>query len=126
MGIPKKIKHVNLENTCLNIFNKVSDYKISNRDIVNCHRISEKSDTVVIKFLNTRDAVSFLDKNENIQKLENEDNGLDYKNIYLNEHLTPYISNLAYKCRCLKRKGKIAKANLYHLTEFSVFLYFLT
>ena len=47
-----------------------------------------------------------------IQKLENEDNGLDYKNIYLNEHLTPYISNLAYKCRCLKRKGKIAKAKV--------------
>ena len=28
-------------------------------------------------------------------------------NIYVNEHLTPYASGLAYKCRCLKRENKI-------------------
>ena len=28
-------------------------------------------------------------------------------NIYVNEQLTPYMSGLAYKCRCLKRENKI-------------------
>ena len=27
--------------------------------------------------------------------------------MYVNEHLTPYMSALAYKCRCLKRLNKI-------------------
>ena len=91
---------------------KFCNYTITDRDIVNCHRNSAKSNTVVVKFLNTKDAVAFLRKNEDIQKLENEENGIDYKNISLNEHLTSYMANLAFKCRCLKRKHKIAKTKV--------------
>ena len=31
---------------------------------------------------------------------------------YLEDHLTPYISNLAYQCRCLKRNHKIVQTKV--------------
>ena len=31
---------------------------------------------------------------------------------FLEDHLTPYISNLAYQCRCLKRERKIVQTKV--------------
>ena len=43
-------------------------------------------------------------------KLNLKEIGLDERGkIYVHEHLTPYISNLAFRCRCIKRQNKTEK-----------------
>ena len=49
-GIPNEIEHCKLEGIIIEIFNKVCFHQISHRDIVACHRLSQKNDTVIVKF----------------------------------------------------------------------------
>ena len=101
-GTPSSIDHSKLEDIVITIFNNVCYHSITSRDIVACHRLSVKSDKVLIKFVNSKDAVAFLDSKSSLEKLNNSSIGLETCNkFFVTDHLTPYISNLAFKCRCL-------------------------
>ena len=106
-GIPNEVEHNKLENIVLNIFNKVCFHDINHRDIIACHRLSLKSDNIVVKFVNKKDAIALLGSRIALKELDTSEISQHCKNIYVNEHLTPYMSELAYKCRCLKRSNKI-------------------
>lgn len=107
-GIPSEVLHKDLEFIVLSIFNTVCFHSIIARDIVACHRISTKSSTVVVKFLNKKDAIALIDSKMAVSTLVNKNiQGLSHDKIYVSEHLTPYMSGLAYRCRCLKRENKI-------------------
>ena len=105
-GIPRAITHANLEGTVIEIFNKVCYHSITHRDIVACHRLSLKTDNVIVKFLNKKDAVALLGSVMSIKDLDKSFIP-DCCNLYVNEHLTPYMSSVAYQCRCLKRSKVI-------------------
>ena len=60
-GIPTTVEHQNLEGIVLNIFNSICYHKISQRYIIAVHRVSKSSPKVLVKFVNKRDATSFLD-----------------------------------------------------------------
>ena len=44
--------------------------------------------------------------------LKKEDFGLGEYDVFVSEHLTPFTSMLAYRCRCLKRRNKILKTKV--------------
>ena len=112
-GIPLQIEHSELEGIVITLFNKICHYKITIRDIVAVHRISKTSPRVLVKFVNRRDATSLLDGKVALNNLINDDIGLGHcDKFYVEDHLTPYVSNLAYRCRCLKRSDKIVKTKV--------------
>ena len=106
-GIPIEVPHDNLESIVLNIFNNVCFHSISHRDIIACHRLSSKTDSIVVKFLNKKDAIALLQSKLALKQLDKTSIAPNCINIYVNEHLTPYMGELAFKCRCLKRENKI-------------------
>ena len=106
-GLPHGIEHNKLEGIIINIFNTVCFHNITPRDIVACHRLSAISGSVIVKFVNKKDAVALLQSKMALKELDKTTISPDCKGIYVNEHLTPFVGALAYKCRCLKRNGKI-------------------
>ena len=106
-GIPKDVEHTKLEGIVISIFNQVCFHRINSRDIVACHRLSEKIDSVIIKFLNKKDSVALLNSKLALKQLDTASISPNCQKIYVNEHLTPYMDQIAYKCRCLKRANKI-------------------
>ena len=45
--------------------------------------------------------------------LNNDSVGLGFcDKLYVEEQLTPYMGNIAYRCRCLKRESKILKTKV--------------
>ena len=112
-GIPADTPHDDLEGIVIKIFNSVCFHSITTRDVVACHRISAKSSSVLTKFVNTKDASTLLDSYVDIDKMINSEVGLSFNNkITVSEHLTPYVANLAYRCRCLKRQNLIEKVKI--------------
>ena len=112
-GIPMDVQHQNLEGIIIKLFNTVCYHIITNRDIVAVHRVSKTSAKVLVKFVNKRDATCLLESKNALAELDVESIGLgNCEKIFVDEHLTPYISKLAYLCRCLKRTGKIVKTNV--------------
>ena len=109
-GISSEVPHAELEKVTLNLFNNVCLHKITERDIVACHRLSMKSNNVIVKFVNKKDAVALKDSYKSIAGLNYEASGLTQcRNLQVDEHLTIYMSNLAYKCRNLVREGHLYK-----------------
>ena len=112
-GIPGSIDHDNLENIVVTLFNRVCLHNITERDLVACHRISKKSTSVLVKFVNSKDATALLDSRQTINSLNNDEIGLGHcGKFFVGEHLTPYMAGLAYRCRCLKRSNKIEKTKI--------------
>lgn len=109
-GIPSEVQQNDLEGLIIRIFNSVCFHHISSREIVNSHRVSAKSDKVLVKFVNPKDAKALIDSQVSLSRVNNESIGLDNSiKLHVSDHLTPYNSNLAFKCRNLKRSGKIVK-----------------
>ena len=111
-GIPSSIGHKNLELLVIKMFNLVCFHQITTRDLMGVHRISAKSNNVLIKFVNSKDAIALLDRNLSLKSLTKETLEIEQSEkikLSVSEHLTPYISNLAYICRTLKREGKLIK-----------------
>ena len=112
-GIPSDVPHNALEGIIINLFNLVCYHVITGRDIVACHRVSIKSSLVLVKFVNTKDAISLIEGKEAISKMNTNDLGIgEIGSLYVDEHLSPYIGYLAYRCRCLKREDKILKTKV--------------
>ena len=66
-----------------------------------------------LKFVNKKDAFILLGAKLTVNRISNQDIGLGHcDKFFLGDHLTPYIINLAYQCRCLKRKRKIVQTKI--------------
>ena len=113
-GIPKSVEHDNLEDQCIKILNGINEQKINNkRDLEACHQISVMNNGVVMKFDNWKDANECLKNRFNLKDMNKESVGLPmHTKLFIDEQLSPYISKLAYMCRCLKRSNLISKHKL--------------
>ena len=112
-GIPEVIGHDQLEEKCIVVLNSIKDNKINERDIAACHRLGKKNDTI-IRFLNRKDAEDCLDNRKKLQNFNREACGLgpDVK-LFVNQNLSPYMAQLAYYCRVLKREGLIERVTTF-------------
>ena len=81
LGIPCEVSGEVLEEV-LNIFEKLG-CSISPDDIESCHRISKKSNTVIVKFSQRKDQ-------KHLQKLKTEDVDLPGIKLFINRNLCPY------------------------------------
>ena len=106
-GIPQNISDELLENKAINILYTVNTTKINHRDIEACHRLGRKKETL-IKFVNRKDAEQSIENRTKLANFNRVEPGFDPNvPIYINQHLTPFISKLAFYGRCLKRNGHI-------------------
>ena len=112
-GIPESEDHSNLEGIAVKLFNSVCFHTITGRDIVAVHRVSKKSLLVLVKFVNKKDATALVNSKNSINALNNEDIGLGHcGKFYVSHQLTPYMGELAYRCRCLKRQNLVASTKI--------------
>ena len=112
-GILPNVEHNDLEDIVIRLFNNVCYHSISSKDIVDCHRLSKKTDNVVVRFMNKKDAIALLNSKDAIQQLNLSEVGLHHcEKLFVQEHLIPYVSGLAYRCRCLKRQNIIEKTKV--------------
>ena len=83
-GIPSHVEHTALEGMVLKNFNTICYHSITSRDIIACHRISNKSSRVLIKFVNKKDAMSFLDGKFALTNVDRVEQMINFilKNIY--------------------------------------------
>ena len=72
VGIPREVSGEVLEETVLDIFDKIG-CKISPDHIESCHRISKKSDTVIMKFSRRKDCQQVWQVKKDLQKLKLKD-----------------------------------------------------
>ena len=93
LGIPREVSGEVLEEV-LNIFDKLG-CSISPDHIESCHRISKKSNTVIVKFSQRKDQ-------KHLQKLKMEDVDLPGINkLFINRNLCPYYKVLWSKSKKL-------------------------
>ena len=90
VGIPASVSHDTLENTVLNIFDKMG-CQIQKENIEDCHRISKHNDRTIIKFARRKDCQQVLSVKRDLKKLSLEDIGLpEEAKIFINQSLCPY------------------------------------
>ena len=94
VGIPRRVSGEILEETLLNIFDKIG-CSISPDHIESCHRISKKSDTVIVKFSRRKDCQQAWQVKKDLQKWKLEDVDLTGSNkLFINRSLCPYYKVL--------------------------------
>ena len=108
-GIPEEVPHESLENISIGIINKCcSAIVVSPEEVQGCHRISRKNKDVVCRLVSKKYVEKTLENGVKIRDLsdgEKTEIGLPTSTatIFLNEHLSPYNSKLAFYCRRLKK-----------------------
>ena len=110
-GIPESIDISKLEETVINILSAVG-VPAQKIDIEACHRIgkAEKkagSRRTIIRFLNRKHCKDALINRRKLKALDISAIGLDNATIYFNENLTAINSDIAYRCRLLRKVKKI-------------------
>ena len=113
-GLPADLNE-DLENAAIKLFNSI-DVNVVKEDIVACHPLKSKKDNppVIIKFLNRKHAHLTLQNKSKLKTSDKSFLGEEFNQpIYLNENLTPFYSNLAWKCRSLQRKGHILSSSVF-------------
>ena len=96
-----------LEETVLNIFDELG-CSVSLDHIESCHRISKKSDTVIVKFSLRKDCQQVWQVKKDLQKLKMEDVDLTWSNkLFINRSLCPCYKVLWSKSKKLHNLGKI-------------------
>ena len=112
-GIPPVVEHKDLEEVSLKILNDIKDHKVGPREVAACHRIGKKNDTI-LRFVNRKDADDCFENRSKLRDLKRETHGLEPgTNIYVRENLSPYMSQLAFFCRVLKRKLLVEKVTTF-------------
>jgi len=108
-GIPLNIENEDLLANCIEVFKEV-DVDISNDDVIACHRLKNKSRTIV-KFTNRNQAEYIL---KNKKKLKSADlYGNDTK-IFLGDSLCPYYKHLLWVAKSLYQQKIIAGFGSFH------------
>ena len=80
VGIPREVEQKDLESKVLSVLEKVG-CKINPDNIEDCHRLSKKSDNVIIKFSRRKDCQHVLRVKKDLRNLNLEDLGFHGENI---------------------------------------------
>ena len=113
--LPSDINIENLEDTAIKFFNWI-DVIVAPEDIIACNPLKSRKENppVIIKFLNRRHADLALQNKSKLKTSDKSFFGEDFNQpIYINENLTPFYANLAWKCRILQRKGHIKSLSVF-------------
>ena len=106
-GIPGNVKHEDLEDKVISIFANIG-CNISKDGIEACHRLSKKTDRVIIKFSKRKVCQSVLSVKRDLKKLDlNEVDLPENSMVFVNESLCPYYRVLWAKSKRLHTLGKI-------------------
>ena len=107
VGIPKEVEQKDLEGKVLSVLEKVS-CKIDPDNIEDCHRLSKKSDNVIIKFTRQKDSQHVLRVKRDLRNVNLEDLGFHGEiKIYINRSLCQYYRMLSSKSKKLHTTGRI-------------------
>ena len=107
VGILGNVSGEKLEETVLNIFDKIG-CNISPDNIESCHRISKKSDAVIVKFSRRKDCQQVWQVKKDLQKIKMEDFDLPGSGkLFINRSLCPYYKVLWSKSKKLQNLAKI-------------------
>lgn len=98
-GIPSNIAHEDLEGTIIKLLAKINCH-VSVKEIEACHRISKKTDNVILKFSRRKDSDFALKWKKKLMDADLTDIGINGK-VYINESLSPMNKSLRYKCKKL-------------------------
>ena len=108
-GIPNVVDDNELEETVVDLLNKIAVTPINRNEIDACHRLQRKSGIipVIIRFLCRKRRDELYGNRMKYKGMNLDEKGI--KNLYLNENYTKEIKKLSYQCRKLKRDNKLAK-----------------
>ena len=109
-GIPSSVNHDSLEETVVNIFNKLPEpINCTKDDFEAVHRISARSNTTIVK-AKSRKLIEKVNKSKtSFRDIDFHSIGLHRNTkIFINDNLCPHMKQLAFNCRMLKRENKIA------------------
>ena len=97
-----------MEEKVIEIFDQIN-VKIDKFDIENCHCMGKLKKTTIVHFVNRKNCKAILEKKLSLNiKLDNAKLGFQSDaRIFVSENLITYNQHLAWKCRELKRTGKI-------------------
>lgn len=114
-NVPEEEKE-SLETKVLGVLQSF-DIPISAGDISTCHTLKTKPGSkgpapVIIRLLSRKTKVAVLRKARSLK------NDANFRNIYINEHLTSINSEIAYKARQLKKNKKIAATWVQNCTVY--------
>ena len=99
IGIPCEVKADDLEEKVVNIFEKLR-CSIPPNQIEVCHRVSKKSETVIVKFSHRKDCHQVLAVKKDLCKVKMEDVDLPGHNkLFINRNLCPYYKVLWSKSK---------------------------
>ena len=113
-GLPANIPANQLENRSLQLFASIGVDMVLG-DIEACHPLPAKKGLapVIVKVVNRKHAELAI---KNRSKLKDSDKSFlgsnFHGNLFINNHLTPYFSHLAWRCRILKKKGLIRASSI--------------
>ena len=101
VGIPNEVSGEVLEEKVSNIFDKTG-CSILPDHIESCHHISEKSDTVTVKFSRRKDCQQVWQVKKDLQKMKMEELDLPGSiKLFINRSLSPYYKTLRSKSKKL-------------------------
>lgn len=111
-GLPAWTKNEDLQNVVVEVLNKVVMEPINpETEIEACHHIGGKGGIkgTVVRFMNRKRSEEIID---NRDRLKTADLSKWNTNIFINDNLNPFYKRLHYKCRQLKRIGKIRDVDI--------------
>lgn len=110
-GIPENIEDHKLEETVVEVLNKI-DLNVSNNDIEACHRLGKLKDKprkTIVRFINRKFAKKSLLNRKNLKHVDTSSLNIDNRKVFINENLTRANSKIAFHARNLKRNSQIER-----------------
>ena len=108
LGIPESVDDIKLEAEVIKILKQMGLQHINHYNIVACHRIgkrnSNKPRSVILRFLNRKDAIQSLKNKSKVNKCKD----IGYNNIRIVENLCPANRSIYENLSSLKDKNIIA------------------
>lgn len=110
-GIPDVFMDNKIEEKTIELLNAIG-MKVTSSDIEACHRLpkpqknTNEPKRVIVRFINRKFAESAIKIKKQLQNFDGRKFGFNEK-IFLNENLSPYFKEIYFKCRQLKKVGKI-------------------
>ena len=106
-GIPSTVDDEVLEDKVIQIF-ECLNIPLVKSDIEDYHRLGKSNpQNTIVRFVNRKSCYAALSKKLDLRHIDKVKLGFPEAYLFFNENLTPYNQKLAWKCRELKRAGKI-------------------
>ena len=110
-GIPQSVENEELEETVVEVLNKI-DLNVSNNDIEACHHLGKQKNKprkTIIRFVNRKFAKKALLNRKGLKHANTSSLGLDSHKVFINKNFTHANSKIAFHSRSLKRNSLINK-----------------